>query len=147
MFADLCNELEARLSGVVGLTFDRHSPQTLRNGKPPRIVWVPGGDSFEGATPGGNPRPILTRKVVINCHIWGSDYTQAESLMHLLIVAAHKAFTLIEVGPTQNLPSASDTLTQGFLIVLPISTAIPVTEALQPIAQATTFTPTISTTP
>jgi hypothetical protein len=67
--------------------------QLFSAGAPPRIVWVPTREEYgppKSATDGvTNPRPLHTRNVQVEAHIWGRDTDEAERLLEIVARALH----------------------------------------------------------
>ena len=58
---------------------------------PPRMVWVPTADTFEGAEQhqAAEPRAIMTRVSGCDVHIWGATVLATEQLIQTLIQTLH----------------------------------------------------------
>lgn len=62
------------------------------NGAPPRIVWVPGTDSFTAPEKRSHTQPsILTRAAGVSCHVWGKTLADTEQLLNDLLLAVKDA--------------------------------------------------------
>lgn len=71
-----------------GLVVDLGVKALAENNAPPRIVWVPGEDSYgpRGAQT-GNPAAAATRFAGVRAHVWGRDLLATEQLVHLAVVS------------------------------------------------------------
>lgn len=66
------------------------SEHVYAHDKPPRIVAVLRGGPGRPVVHGGaNPKPVWTRSVEVEFHVWGADPDGAESLLNDLIAAIH----------------------------------------------------------
>jgi len=68
--------------------------QLAREGRPPRVVWVPTVETIQGPHAQGgdgvsNPRPLRSRHVVVQAHVWGDDIPACEALANHLVAAIH----------------------------------------------------------
>jgi len=107
---------------------------------PPRIVWVPIGGSWAPPVQLGKTyRSIRTRQPGFDVHCWGVSYDQAESLLHNLVLACYKsASTSFAVSGERWLqPGTVEWLTQGEVVVLPVTFKIPVLDQYVDIPTAT----------
>jgi hypothetical protein len=76
--------------GISGLTVEYGPDALMEHGSPPRIVWCKGtGDILPTDRVGGNPRPLVRRRVRVEAHIWGQDDEQAEQLLEENIRVVH----------------------------------------------------------
>lgn len=65
---------------------------------PPRLVWVPSADSYEGAVMNhgnrsGAGRSLRTRAAGVDAHIWGGDFASTEDLITGVIQACQMTVT------------------------------------------------------
>lgn len=61
-----------------------------RQSSPPRIVWVILSAGHAPAEKIGRPRSILTRRLELVVHLWGSDLAELEALVEDTITAIHR---------------------------------------------------------
>ena len=111
---------------------------------PPRIVMVPrtgewGPPSASSLpTPGragaasGVYKPIASRHVAIETHVWGEDYDHTEALMHALLVAAHDAAANVLEITSEEWVTTSELGKLGREAVCMFIAQIPVTRAAYP---------------
>ena len=103
-----------------------------RQSSPPRIVWVPTGDTFGPPSQRGNSRADSiarqTARTPVDVHLWGADWDATIALRDLFLQAL-RTFA----GPNYH-PSAGrwvgseDLESKGKLYVLSVSFDIPVTD-------------------
>ena len=118
---------DGRATPVVSLVGEKH---VFENGAPPRLVWVPGRDSFGPAEKGGTaPRQLRTRIARFDVHVWGADFEATEALVNDTIAAIYLmtrgSFELSE----GEWVTAGELLAFGAVCILGVSFKIPVTEA------------------
>ncbi len=115
---------------------------------PPRIVWVPTMDRFDGPAKGGqNPRDIYSVPTGVDIHLWGADaagtgvegaaYRGAMQLRDAVLNAMHAKIRGVGFSVTQGLHPATDQAVTryGWLYVLSITVGIPV---VRPVAATAT---------
>ncbi len=137
--------MPSRLAKVLTAVSDRLPPipdlriatgwrELARQGKPPRLVWVPSQDGFGPATQYANPRPVMTRNAGVEAHCWGIDEEQAEELAHKVLLALYLTLgsnmgLQINGGTwlTQDLKNAGD-IKLGEVYVISFSVGVPVVE-------------------
>jgi hypothetical protein len=88
MTAPLLAEWLAPLMGQVGLPVLTGGEHLTENDAPPRLVWIPSEDQYEGAEQGGDTR----KTVVISwtgfaVHCWGKTHDDAREQRRRLLVA------------------------------------------------------------
>ena len=68
--------------GIQGLSVDYGPEELARHHSPPRIVWCKaGGEILPTDRVGGNPRPLVRRRLRFEARLWGRDDDQAEQLL------------------------------------------------------------------
>lgn len=101
------------------------------NGAPPRYVWVPTRDTIGPFTESGGfaarlPRPLLTRRAGVDCHVWGASLAATETMVHALIAAAHLTLGAYgEYDGVQWQPEAMNA--SGVLAIVSFVIPIPIT--------------------
>lgn len=126
--------VSGRLPAIPDLKIVTGWRELARQSKPPRLVWVPGQDTFGPATQYSNPRPVMTRFAGVEAHCWGVDEQEAEELAHQVLLALYLTLesnlTLqINSGTwlTQDLKNAGD-IKLGEVYVISFVVGIPVVE-------------------
>jgi hypothetical protein len=142
----IIDDVQAQLdsAGVTGVTFLFGGEHTLAHGSGARVVWVPrGGPSGRVEGPGNRPRPLYTRNVSVEAHIWGYDtastpehYGATETLFNQVAAAVHRSahgsYTFDnELWPDLN----GELLAHGRVIIATFTFRIPITDT--PVATAT----------
>ena len=101
-----------------------------REGKPPRIVWVPRDDTFMAPQERGATlqRSLHTRRIAADVHLWGADMTATETMLEDFVNALRAV-----VGPNYELLGGQwlgQTLTaRGRTYVLGLAVKTPLPEA------------------
>lgn len=68
--------------GIQGLSIAFGPDELARTSSAPRIVWCKStGAILPTDRAGGNPRPLVRRRVRVLAHLWGKDDDQAEQLL------------------------------------------------------------------
>jgi hypothetical protein len=130
VLADFINAVSAEIPGVPSLIGAEH---LAANATPPRLVWVPTTDRFDGAEKGGSiSRSMRTRVAGVDLHIWGDDLAAAETLLHQAVSAVHRvAYGSYEVLAGRWLTDdGRELLLKGRVYVLSLAVRMPVTDAL-----------------
>lgn len=113
-----------------------------RNSRPPRIVWRVVNGVHEGTNrPGLNPRPLFTRRLDIEAHLWGRDEEQAELLLEHVARAVQKAAVGAFTPAREEWPAQDDDRrshnVKGAYCLMTFEALIPVTAATQKTATVT----------
>lgn len=133
--------------------------QSINNNvSPPQIVFIPRRSTWGGPTMLGNgittPRQIWDRRVVVEAHIWGSQYNStdpqqdsianfgsAEQLTHNLAASIHRIFYGTQIEESDRyLDSSNATTVMGADMVLDITLLIPVQDYPPQVSTIGTFT-------
>lgn len=156
---DFFAAVEARMSTVLtGLgvpvpAFDVGLDRLLVEAAPPRIVWIPGKETHRGPHAQGgdgisNPRPLRTRHVQIQVHIWavdpssppviGGDLAAVETLLGHLVAAINDcAWGAWDVTGGDWTAGQASTTRLGMVYVLDLELQIPLTREVDPTAVVT----------
>lgn len=103
------------------------------NGAPPRMVWVPSEDSFDGDPKGGtNPQAIAEGSEGFDAYLWGADYDATRFLRERFVRALHKhcigSYRLKRgLWP----PSSVGLVRSGRLYVLSFTVLVPITKPVR----------------
>lgn len=117
---------------VAGVSFYFGKKYLFENSSPPRIVWVPTSDPIgraEAVTAPDYPyKAVRTRQAMLDAHIWGVSYDQAEAMLHNLVSALAVNFSAVcQIGQAQWLEDGQAAwFTLGWATILPIGFSIPV---------------------
>lgn len=136
--AAINDQITADMAPTPPPKFDFGAETVFVQGAPPRIIYVPRTERIVG--PGqlggdgiGNPRPLWTRAVEVEVHIWGKDFTATEGLLNTFVRALHAVgwgdgvYKL--TGGNWDLGGKSQT-TLGIVYVLNMTWFVPITRAL-----------------
>lgn len=139
--AGVMPDVEAEVAGVKWEVSTRALPT---HGAPPRVVWVPGRDRWEGPqkTPrggGASGRSLATCHAGVELHCWGADRPAAWALVRSIVRALRRRvgpepFLRIEAGAWLSVTGAA---TLGEAYVLAVSVALDVPALPDPPATAT----------
>lgn len=140
-----CTELATHIvaaSPPAGLTFGYGARELDRAGNAPRIMWRLVRGQHEGTNrPGLNPRPLFTRRLEIEAHLWGADDEQTELLLELVGRAVQKAAVGAFTPAREEWPAEDDDRRthqrRGSYCVLTFELLVPVTAATQTTARVT----------
>lgn len=143
----LCDELQAKIEAAWDVAngqvlFGYGAAELDRNARPPRVVWRVVQGNHEGTNrPGLNPRPLFTRRLDIEAHIWGVDEEQAELLLEHVARAVHKAAVGSYTPAREEWPAQDDDRrshnVKGAYCLLTFEALVPVTAATQTTAHVT----------
>ena len=88
----LFDQVKPRLEalGIQGLSVAFGPDEMARSHAAPRVVWCKStGTILPTDRAGGNPRPLVRRRVRVLAHLWGRDDDQAEQLLEETIREVH----------------------------------------------------------
>lgn len=133
--------LSAPAASWIVTTADKVADHLAAAAPTPRYVWVvTRGRIGPAGKIGGNPRPLYTRELGVELHLWTASLDDAETRLEAVIGALHaEAATSVRfVGENWFTESL---VGRGFLVTLTIEVSIPVTRATVPTHQATDVAP------
>lgn len=142
----LCDELADKITtawdGSDPILFGFGAAELDRHGRPPRVIWRVVNGTHEGTNrPGLNPRPLFTRRLEVEAHIWGTDDEQAEVLLEHVGRAVQKAAVGSFAPAREEWPAQDDDRrshnVKGSYCVLTFEALFPVTAATQTTARIT----------
>jgi len=113
----------------------RFADTTKMNDSPPRIIYVPRSGPITGPQGQGgdgvrNPRPLWTRNIGMEVHLWGADFAATETLMNVLTQAIHSVLWGAYLMHSEDWNTAADTANKlGVVCVLQMTWKIPITRA------------------
>jgi len=98
-------------------------------GSPPRVVWVPSEDAFDGDPKGGtNPSAIYEAAEGFNVHLWGADFDPTRELRSAFLRALHRnAKGSCRIHRGLWVPANAGLVREGRLYLLSIAVLVPVT--------------------
>lgn len=112
-----------------------------QHGAPPRVVFVPQGDTFaQPIRVGGTPRALYTRSIGFGIHVWGIDFPTTEQLLVDVVVAMRRlaggpSLTLgnaVWIGQDGELVTHGDAVElQGCALQIPVFDRTPTTAEIQ----------------
>ena len=120
------SDLQARMPT---LKFQLGLRRVSKNDTPPRVVWGPDTDEWDGAYNVARlARALRQRRASVKIHCWGSTLLETEQILHLLVAAWHRsvggpAFTPDTVS--WEAPAWAD---RGECATFTVRTRIPVTD-------------------
>jgi hypothetical protein len=129
-------QTELAAVGVTGVSFAFGGEHIPRLESPPRVVWVPrGGPGSAPEKSSYNPRPLRTRNVSVEAHVWGADYAATESLLNSLLAATHRALHGSYEFTSEQWPDMNaELLAYGRVVIVSMVFRIPVTDVPVPTA-------------
>lgn len=133
--AAINDQITADMAPTPPPKFDFGAETVFVQGAPPRIIYVPRSERITGPAGQGldgtsDPRPLWTREVSVEVHIWGKDFADAEGLLNTLVRALHTigwGSYRLDSG-SWDLGGKSQT-TLGIVYVLNMTWLIPITRA------------------
>lgn len=111
----------------------RFADTTKMQDSPPRIVYIPRSGRITGAEGQGgdsvrNPRPLWTRNIGMEIHLWGVDYQTTEDLMNVFTQSMHVVLWGAYTLHSEDWNTAADTVNKrGIVCVLTMTWKIPIT--------------------
>lgn len=104
------------------------SEHVFRQDVPPRIVAIPRGGAGRPVVHGGaNPRPVWTRSVEVEFHVWAADFDQVEALSGALLAALHAvASSSVSFGSEEWPELNGEMLALGRVVIVRATFLIPV---------------------
>lgn len=100
----------------------------FRQDAPPRIVAIPRGGPGRPVVHGGaNPRPVWTRSVEVEFHVWAADFDAVEALSGSLLAALHAVASSSVTFGSEEWPELNgEMLALGRVVIVRATFLIPV---------------------